>query len=315
MYCPNCGKDCGEFKFCPDCGTRMADYVIKEAQEQSHPNCGKDCEDFSPCQNGIGKSKQSGYENKNTKKGTTDIPTSGGYLGVCGSVVLSDSAVSVCVKSLFKKHRTWIPYDQLIAVVYKRPSLKSGKAGTLLFRGEVNKHIPIPGEENMGGDLAAVTVPPEKDLLFYHLFYMLKTVAPPTARFEMIVPPVRVRGLDEAEKLVDMEYFYNMYAPYRDRAASGIVAKHELKPVVARVLVDKVFDEKQRQMYEADPLDAIRDLNLVVADIRREQQRINRADAERRKRYERERVAKSLESLERKKTIEMLDDYLEKRGR
>lgn len=304
MFCPNCGHDCGEYRFCSQCGTQVRnDSTVKESVG------GEGCIFLDTTQ------IPNVYKNKNTKKGSTEIPTSGGYLGIAGSVVLSDSAVSVCVKRLFKKHRTWIPYDRLIAVVYKRPSLKSGKNGALLFRGEANKHIPIPGEENIGGDLAAVTVPPQKDLLFYHLFYMLRAVTPPTARFEMIVPPVQIRGLDEMAKTVDMEYFYNMYAPHRERAASGIVAKHELKTIAARALVDRVFDAKQKQMYEADPLDAIRDLNLVVADMRREQQRINQADAERRKRYERERVAKSLESLERKKTLEMLNDYFEKHGR
>ena len=199
MFCPNCGHNCGEYRFCSQCGTQVRnDSTVKESVG------GKGCifSDTTQIPNV--------YKNKNTKKGSTEIPTSGGYLGIAGSVVLSDSAVSVCAKRLFEKHRTLIPYDQLIAVVYKRPSLKSGKNGALLFRGEVNKHIPIPSEENIGGDLVAVTVPPEKDLLFYHLFYMLKTVAPPTARFEMIVPPVQIRGLDEMAKTVDMEYFGSM---------------------------------------------------------------------------------------------------------
>lgn len=304
MFCPNCGHDCREYRFCSQCGTQVRNDSTLKAPSGEKDRAFSDTTQIPNV-----------YKSKNTKKGSTEIPISGGYLGIAGSVVLSDSAVSVCAKRLFEKHRTLIPYDQLVTVIYKRPSLKPRSNGALLFRGEANKSVPIPREENLVGDRSAIGVSVEMDMLFYHLFYMLRAVAPPTARFEMIVPPNRIRGLDEMAKTVDMEYFYSMYAPYRERAASGIVAKHELKPIAARALVDRVFDAKQKQMYDADPLDAIRDLNLVVADIRREQQRINRADAERRKRYERERVAESLERLETMKELEMLDDYFEKRSR
>ncbi len=36
MYCPNCGKDAGDSKFCPDCGTKVE--VIKNAEEANPSN-------------------------------------------------------------------------------------------------------------------------------------------------------------------------------------------------------------------------------------------------------------------------------------
>lgn len=266
MFCPNCGKDCGEFKFCPECGTQI---------------------------------KKNIFENKNTQKGAVKIPTSSGYLGVGSSLVLSDSAVSVCVNSLWKKHRTWIPYDQLTTVIYVRPNLKPKTYGALLFRGECNKNIPIPDDGRFSGDKSTITISPETDTLFYHIYQMLKVVAPPSARFEMIIPKAKLKGLEECAQVVDMEYFYSMYAPHRERAASGIQAKHNLSPELARAMVDNMFDIKQEQLYEADPINAIRDLNLVVEDRNRQQRRKNQLDAQRRKRQEQESIASSLDLLAR----------------
>ncbi len=283
MFCPNCGRDCADFKFCPECGTQLSVHEVQKS--------------------------------KNTNKGSTEIPTSSGYLGIGSSLVLSDSAVSICVNSLFKKHRTWIPYDQLTTVIYVRPTLKPMTNGALLFRGESNKNVPIPKNGRFQGDQSTVIVSLETDTLFYHIYHMLKAVAPATAKFEMVVPQTKLKGMEEMAQKVDMDYFYTMYAPHRERAASGIQAKYNLSPEIARALVAQVFDDRQQQLYAADPMDALRDLNLVVDDRKRKQQRENRQDAERRKRQKEEAVANSLERLERMKRIEMLDDYLEKHGR
>lgn len=289
MFCPNCGQDCGVFHFCPHCGTQMPTADQTELQKQEMPAVQK---------------------SKNTNKGSTEIPTSSGYLGANGSVVLSDSAVSVCVNGLFQKHRTYIPYDQLTNVIYSRPSARS--KGALLFRGGANRNVPVPRKESFASDKAAVTFSVDNDTLFYHLFWMLKAVVPATAKFEMHISPVQSKGLEEMAQAVDMDYFFNMYAPHRERAASGIVAKHGASREIARELVNRVFDARQMVQYAADPQDAIRDLNLVVSDMRRKQQGINRMDADRRKRQDQEAVKNALERLETMKTLEMLDDRFEK---
>lgn len=230
-------------------------------------------------------------------------------MGVSSSLVLSDSAVSICVNSLFKKHRTWMPFDQLDTVVYSRPSLQPKAYGTLLFRGKMNKDVPIPQYKNFHGDKTAITVSLETETLFYHIFYMLKAVAPQTARFKMLVHPTNIKNIDKLVQTVDIDYFYEMYAPHRERAISGIQAKYGVSKETARELVNREFDARQKKVYEADPLDAIRDLNLVVANMRSSEQRANRADAERRKRQEQDAVRASLERLETMKTLEMLEDY------
>lgn len=289
MFCPNCGQDCGAFRFCPHCGTQMPTTGTKVLHDIEISNVRK---------------------SKNTDKGSTEIPTSSGYLGMNGSVVLSDSAVSVCVNGFFQKHRTYLPYDQITAVIYSRPTSKS--KGALLFRGGANKNLPVPKREHFVSDKSAVAFSTDNDTLFYHLFWMLKAVVPTTAKFEMYCSPVQSKGLEEIAQTADMDYFFDMYAPHRERATSAIVAKHGAPREVARELVNRVFDERQRVLYAVDPQDAIRDLNLVVSNMRRKQQGINRMDADRRRRQDQEAVKNALERIETMKTLEMLDDHFEK---
>lgn len=266
MLCPKCGGRNHNGKKCAFCGTQLIEEKLWS---------------------------------KNTKKGATTIPTSGGYLSTGDSLVLSDSGVSICTISLFSKSRTQIPYSQLTTVIYSRPTIKPAAHGALLFRGEGNKNIPIPKKEKLCSDKSAITLSKETDTLFYHIFYMLKAVAPTSTYFEMIVSPSNTQGLDELGKSIDMDYFFDMYAPHRERAASAIHTKHEIPLETAWGLVNRDFDARQKKQYEADPLDAIRDLNLVVEDMRRKERLANQRDAERRKRLEREELVSRLEELKK----------------
>ena len=36
MFCPNCGKDCGEFKFCPECGTQVRLAESNDTVQKEH---------------------------------------------------------------------------------------------------------------------------------------------------------------------------------------------------------------------------------------------------------------------------------------
>lgn len=157
-------------------------------------------------------------------------------------------------------------------------------------------------------DNAAVVFPAEKDTLFYHVFQALKTVAPPTATFEMIIPEHNIKKLDEIEKTVDLEYFWNMYAPYRERASSALRTKHEVKLEVARVLIDKEFDMRQKRLYETDPLGARKDLSLIIENKNREQERTQRQQAESRKRREKEELQTSVDRIVRIMRLNGLDD-------
>ena len=210
------------------------------------------------------------------------------------SVVLNDASVTVCTGLGHIKCRTEIPYDQLTTVIYLRPTLDGWRNGALLFRGEINKNAPISETRRLEFDNAAVKFALNKDASFYHIFQMLKAVASPSARFEMIIPEVKIKKLDELAHVIDMEHLWNIYAPDRERAASGICAKHGIKPKEARALIDKEFDAKQEILYKADPLDAIRDLNFLIGNI----QNISRLKAELKEYQKQKEIEKSLEHIE-----------------
>lgn len=240
MFCPNCGNNCADANFCPKCGTKLRqDSKLEEILPITNSNRKRDI--------GI------------------RIPTSSGFLGESGtSVVLNDSSVTVCTGLGHQKQRKEIPYDQLVTVIYLRPTYKPWRLGALLFRGEDNKDVPIPDIKTIGFDSTAVKISLDKDELFYHIFQMLKAVASPTASFKMIIPENKIRNLDEKVRNVDMEYIWNTCAPFRSMAASKIHAEYRIKTEVARVLVDREFDARQKTRYDADTLDAVRDLNLIA---------------------------------------------------
>ncbi len=285
MFCPNCGNNCVDANFCSNCGMQLR-------QKTSQPTVGA-------------KPMYNLPTRINTHKGSTDIPTSQGYLGRRGCVVLNDSSVTVVG---FLDKRTIIPYAQLSTVIYLRPALNGWREGVLLFRGDENKDVPIPATKDFAVDIASVPFSLDQDTLFYHIFQLLKAVAPATARFEMILPEVKIKKLDEIAQGIDLEYFWDKYAPDRERAVKEICAKHKIKPAAARAMVDKVFDDKQKTLYEADALDAIRDLNFILGNKKKEEQNTRRLKEELRAQREMREISDTLDTIALIKLREMHDD-------
>lgn len=284
MFCPNCGNDCADANFCSNCGVQL---------KQNRPHLSIEAKPACALPT-----------RTNTQKGSTDIPTDQGYLGSSGCVLLNDSSVTV-VGSLNK--RTVIPYGQLSAVIYLRPA-SIWRGGVLLFRGGENKEAPIPATKDLAIDNASVRFAQDQDTIFYHIFQLLKAVAPSSARFEMILPEVKIKKLDEIACGIDTEYFWDKYAPDRERAAKEICANHKIKTAAARAIVDKVFDEKQKILYEADALDAIRDLNFILGNKRKEKQNTSRLRAEIKTQRELREISDTLDTIALIKLREMRDD-------
>ena len=286
MFCPNCGKDCKDAKFCPECGTKLQlnskPWPIAEEREM--------------------------YDlpkRTNTRKGATSIPTSWGHRGSSGCVILNDDSVTVIN---YCNKKSIIPYDQLIAVVYLRPAYNGWRSGALLVRGIENQDVPIPVAKKLTTDISSVAFTLEQDTLFYHIFQLLKAVAPTNTKFEMILPEVKIKKLEEIAQGIDLNYFWDMYAPYRERAASGICAKHGVKPDAARALIDKLFDVNQRILYDTDALDAVRDLNLILGNKKREAESEKRLQEELRPHREKREIQETLDTIALIKLRQMHDE-------
>lgn len=275
MFCPNCGKDCGDDNFCSNCGVRL-----KGNYQQATSS---DARSSGTLPNSTG-----------VQKASADIPTSISYLGRRGVVLLYESAVSISTGSGEFKKRIEIPFDQLVTVIYMRPSSNGWNDGVLLLRGEANRDKPIPEIRHMAFDDAAATIPLEKDILFYHVYHLLKAVAPHTAKFEMIIPKSKIKKLDELAEGIDFDSLWNRFAPFRESAVKEICNMHKIKHEAARVLVDREFDARQKLRYDADPFDAIRDLKLLVDAISKKAQNISRLKTELREDQKREEIERSL---------------------
>ena len=275
MFCPECGKDCGDDNFCANCGTRLkGDYQQGNSAD----------------------ARISGTIPKRAsdQKASTDIPTSISYLGRRGVVLLYESAVSISTGSGQFKKRIEIPFDQLVTVIYMRPSSNGWNDGVLLLRGEAYRDKPVPEIRRMSFDDAAATIPLDKDILFYHVYYLLKAVAPHNAKFEMIIPKPKIKKLDELAEGIDFDSLWSRFAPFRDSAVEEICNMQKIKHEAARVLINREFDARQKLRYEADPLDAIRDLNQLVDAIRKKDQNISRLKAELKEDQKLEEIERSL---------------------
>lgn len=276
MFCPKCGRNCGEDRFCMACGTQIP-REMEKARDGANEAVELPKRPFR-------------------KNGSAKIPTSIGYHGRQGSVLLFESSVSICTGAANNKKRTVIPFSELTTAVFLRPSANGWRDGVFLLRGKADQGDPIPDMGKMCHDAAAVVVPLEKATLFYHLFCALRAVAPETAEFRMIVPENKIRRLEEQARSVDFEYYWNTYAPFRDRAARALRERYRINPKAAQVLIDREFDWRQELIYKADPQDAIRDLNLLVDDI----QNANRLRSELKEYQRQEEVRKSLDLISMK---------------
>ena len=269
MFCPNCGNNCGNAKFCSECGTRLS--------------CGLDMQ----------KSHAPEQLTKLQARRFVNLPTTMGFSGKSGVLAFYDSAVSISIGSGKFKKRTYIPFEQLDTVIYMRPAYNGLGDGALLLRGGENRNVPIPLPRRMSLDDSAVTFLEDGDTLFYHIFQVLKAVAPSTARCYMILPDVKPKNINSIEQQVDMGYFWNEYAPFRRQATQKIEEMYHIKQRIAKILVDRTFDACQEERYKKDPLEAINDLNLLVGKT----QNMHRLKAELKDVQKREEIERTISHI------------------
>ena len=151
MFCPKCGNDCGDNRFCVRCGAQV--------QESQTNNV---------------------YEGKDSY----EVPT-GKFKSSSGYLRLEKCALIIGDRGdLFKKEVT-IPYDKLITVLYVRSQTRLGSPGFLIDRWEGNRNKPMPVGLARYGDRTSVSFTQREYLMFYHIYCFLKTVAPYSAQFKM----------------------------------------------------------------------------------------------------------------------------------
>lgn len=243
MFCPNCGKDCADANFCSNCGTKLQQEVKNDTRKT--PETTELVSEGIPC---------------------------GLYKGIMSSIALYDTACVIVNKpGFFKKYETRIPYDLITSAIYYRSGVVHTLA-YLLIRWEGNKREPIPEGKLINNDITTVVISEQEETLFYHIFYLLKAVAPRTAEFKIVAPTVDAEKLRMQVNSADLCSYYRQYAPHREKASEALHKTAGIRTKVAKDLINYIFDLKQKEIYDEDAAEAIRDLNRIVKEIQRQKE-------------------------------------------
>lgn len=235
MFCPNCGNNCGDAKFCSNCGTAL---------------------------------KAGPVHSVKMEEGNFDFPY-GSYRGFVSSLTLYDTYLEITRRPMLKKFTTKIPYSQLVAVQFHRQVDIKNNSAYLIVRGEENKHIPIPNEAELWNEKTMIMTTPVTDVLFFHIFSALKAVVPSTVEFSRVAPAENmVTDIKVSEEILDA--LFVKYAPFREDAVEALCTRTGMKRKIAVIVIDCAFDARQTAIYEANPREAIRDLNIVVDKLKKD---------------------------------------------
>lgn len=230
MFCPNCGNNCRDSKFCSNCGAALNCVVVQPAKPVELNNF--------PC----------------------DIPY-GKYVACKSSLTLNKSSLVIERRPLFKKHTTTIPYSEITAVQFHRQEKIGGLIEFLTIRSEGTTELPLG--DDLWTDLTTALLTVNDTLVFYHLFWVLKTLAPASASFSILAPAEN----ELTVKINDNQYFdklFSKYAPLRKPAVEELRMQKNLGFNDAVVLIDQAFDERQKVLYYTDPMMAVRDFNILI---------------------------------------------------
>lgn len=269
MFCPNCGNDCGEAKFCVKCDTKI-EQVEKNtvwSVGMPCPHCGGTQLEGNNCAfcgaQLLDPLRQFGQVN--TQEDSYEIPY-GLYRGELSDIRLYEDHFVIRKWVLLKKYETEIAYEKITEVRYVRQNSRGMAYDFLIVRWEKNRDLPIP----VFADRTSVCVSRVfcdvlfDDLLFYHIYCLLRTLAPATAKFSIEISSAYTEETKRRLAEIDLDNYFERFSPFRVQAVTEICKKRKVTRKQARLLVDKVFDQKQKELYDADPSLAVRDLNRII---------------------------------------------------
>ena len=234
MFCPNCGNDCTTMKFCPMCGTKVPEVeTVKKEQEDSY-----------------------------------EIPYQNMYVSDARAHMnIAKSFVSITKKGFFKKIETQIPYEKLRRVRYHRNELLRD---SISFYWD-DMAVTDSGKENVitldfGGSEGFFEYPSFPDKL--QIFYMFKVLAP-HVELETSFAEQHNLILERFSYIDNLDDYYSRFSPLRNQAVSAIMKEHGLLKKDAKDLIDTLFIKHLKELYQSDPLLAVRDYHRIRAEIHR----------------------------------------------
>ena len=271
MFCPNCGKDCGSAKFCPECGQKLQGKPEKEQKSSVWsvgmpcPHCGGTRLDGGCCAFCGAQLVLNEEINPNAEDDSFVLPELN--VGLNEVVDLNEGSFTHLQYAMFSRKcdAYVVPYAQIESITYSR---KDSDRNSLII---VDK----------SGTRTTKISPLDKAEIVYQLFCFLKTVIPSSA--EIIVEENYLSDdvSDKWMKRFDTDIFFATYNPYQKRARKKIMELTGLTVPKADFIAAKVICGRQIALYEANPSLAIRDLNRVIREDQREREEKRREREER----------------------------------
>ena len=246
MFCPNCGNDCADMKFCPMCGTKVPEMeTAKKEQEDSY-----------------------------------EIPYKSMYISAARAHMhIAKSFVSITKQGFFKKIETQIPYEKLRKVRYCR---NESLFDSISFYWDDMAESGSGKENVITLDLGCSVGFSEFPLFAtkFQIFYMFKVLAP-HVELETSFAEQHSLILERFSYIDNLDDYYHRFSPLFNQAVSAIMKEHGLSRIDARDLVDTLFIEHLKGLYQSDPLLAVRDYHRIRAEIHRIHEEEKRESIER----------------------------------
>lgn len=260
MFCPNCGKDCGNNRFCVSCGTRIQPEAVQESRKTEWkagmpcPHCGGTKLTDNCCAFCGAQLVFDAPNNPDVQEDSFDLPLID--FGFGGEIELNENSLTYRSFSLFSRGKVYeIQYAQIGKVEYVRCG-RSNDGLTITDHADAVRSTRILDSND--------------DARLYQLFCYLRTVVPKTADF---VLNDEYYDEDVSKKLVkrfDTDTFFERYNPYRKRARKKIRELTGIAVPDAEAVAAKVLYDRQKALYEANPSMVIRDLNRAIREQQRE---------------------------------------------
>ena len=254
MFCSNCGNYCANMKFCPMCGTKVLE--VEEAKKE----------------------QEDSYE----------IPYRSTYVSPASvHLDITKSFLAITKKVFFRKIVTKIPYEKLKRVKYCRNELL--RDSIVFYWNDTDASGCIKENTvtlNVGGSLrGCLEYPafPEK----FQIFYMCKVLAA-HAELEISFAEQNDLLLERFSYIENLDDYYSRFSPLFNQAVTAIMREHGLSERDASYLIDTLFMKHLQELYQSDPLLAVRDYHRIRGEINRvyeERRRKDIEDAQSRRRH------------------------------
>ena len=271
MFCPNCGKDCKDAKFCPECGTKLPQTVKTDAPWQPGmpcPHCGGTKLDGSNCLFCGAQLIVEVAQTSSEDPDSFEIPF-GNFRAFGATLKIGRDAIVIEKDGLLVPRKNRIPYTQLTEV-------------TFFYNDRNYGYLELSWSDGQKCHKVRVTAGVESDLEDCFYIYFVLWLLAPSARFVDQYTDGAEALVGEFSHISNLDEYFEKYSPYRNRAAAAIMREHGLPKRAARSLIDGLFNLRHTGMYEENPSLAVRDYNRIKIEIQREYDEYIRKKAQRR---------------------------------